>query len=72
MQRISKKVFCVNCDGIRPYTLKSKWMRIYVKGIPISYEEYAAFCMSCGKEIYVDTVNDMNARARGDAYFRAR
>lgn len=66
-----KKVYCMNCDEKQPYELKTTREEISVRGIAFSYLEHTAYCARCGDEIYVAEVNDMNARAREDAYHEA-
>ena len=42
-----------------------------VRGVGFSYLGEHAICKTCGNEIYIAELNDVNARAREDAYAKA-
>ena len=64
-------VFCVDCGYKTPYTIKSHKQEMSVRGVNFCYEEKEAFCICCGKEVYVPEISDSNIFAREEAYREA-
>lgn len=63
--------FCSHCNcqsALRTYT-RSEHQN--VRGVGFSYMGDHAICKTCGNEIYVAELNDINAKAREDAYAKA-
>lgn len=64
-------VYCINCDDKTEYLIKSQRVDMSVRGIEFSYVEHTAYCATCGEEVYVPEVNDLNVSSREDAYRKA-
>lgn len=71
MYNESTKAFCFKCDRKQRYRLKVTPIRREVRGITFEYNERTAFCVECGKEIYVPEINDINVQAQENAYREA-
>lgn len=63
--------FCIACGAKKTYTVKSRREDITVRGTCFSYVEQTAYCESCGEEVYIPEINDLNVQAREDAYREA-
>ena len=64
-------IFCIECGEKVSYSITSDRVEITIRGIKFSYVELSAYCVKCGKEIYVPEVNDMNVVSREEAYRKA-
>ena len=62
------RVFCINCGKKLPFIVKMAQKDISVRGIAFSYHEQSAYCIDCGREVYVPIINDNNVSARERAY----
>ena len=65
----NSKTYCINCDEKVPYGLTARNVIMTAHGITFTYMEYVAYCLQCGDEIYVPDINDINARAREQAWY---
>lgn len=63
--------FCSRCNCQKPLRTYTRLEHQNVRGVGFSYLEEHAICKTCGNEIYVAELNDINARAREDAYAKA-
>lgn len=63
---------CLNCGKKRSYHVSRRQAKVNIRGVEFVYPEDVAHCASCGKEIYVPTINDMNVRIRERYYEEAR
>ena len=62
---------CIACGCKTTYTLKSTLEELTVRGVTFQYVEHSAYCTQCGKEVYVEEVNDENVQSREDSYRKA-
>lgn len=63
--------FCSRCNCQKPLRTYTRLENQNVRGVGFSYLGKHAICKTCGNEIYVAELNDINARAREDAYAKA-
>lgn len=70
-QRLHQE-FCLNCCKKCSYHVSRRQVKLNVRGVEFVCPEYVAHCASCGKEIYVHTVNDMNVALRKRYYEDAK
>lgn len=63
--------FCSRCNCQKPLRIYTRLEHQNVRGVGFSYMGDHAICKTCGNEIYVAELNDINARAREDAYAKA-
>ena len=63
--------FCSRCNRQTTFRTCTRFEHQNVRGVGFSYMEDYAICKTCGNEIYVAELNDINARAREDAYAKA-
>ena len=66
------EIYCLNCGERQPYRTKSKIVASFVRGIRFKWVEDTAYCVTCGEEVYVPTVNDLNCYRKKEAYFRMK
>lgn len=63
--------FCHECGQHHTYHIQKHEDTMTVRKRTFTYTETEAFCNVCGHTVYVPAINDMNARARDEAYFAA-
>lgn len=63
--------FCSRCNCQTTFRTYTRLEHQNVRGVGFSYMGDHAICKTCGNEIYVAELNDVNARAREDAYAKA-
>lgn len=63
--------FCHECGQHHTYHIKRHEDELTIRKRTFKYIETEAFCNVCGHTVYVPEINDMNARARDEAYFAA-
>lgn len=63
--------FCSRCNCQRPLRTYTRLEHQNVRSVGFSYIGEHAICKTCGDEIYVAELNDVNTRAREDAYSKA-
>lgn len=60
--------FCENCEEISEYRVKMINKSYVIKGIRIEYVGKAAYCIECGKEMFVPEVRNYNLYALEKEY----
>ena len=63
--------FCSRCNCQTTFRTYTRLEHQNVRGVGFSYMGDHAICKTCGNEIYVAELNDINAMAREDAYAKA-
>ena len=63
--------FCSRCNCQKPLRTYTRLEHQNVRGVGFSYLEEHAICKTCGNELYVAGLNDINVGAREDAYAKA-
>ena len=63
--------YCIDCDEKKAYSIKTRRVDMEVRGVAFSYVEHVAYCIECGKEVYVPEINDLNVYAREEAFRKA-
>lgn len=66
------KRFCMHCMDELPYYAREKDVSVTVRDVEFQYSELTAYCLCCGKEIYVPYINDVNCERRKLAYWRSK
>lgn len=64
--------FCISCGEVRSYRIKSRIGRGAHNNVRYGYLERIAVCDTCGIELYIPHVNDMNVEAAERAYKLAK
>jgi len=62
------KIFCTECRVDVAYTIKRQKMNSNLRGQKIEYEGEAAYCESCGCELWLPDLHDANLEALYDEY----
>jgi transcription elongation factor Elf1 len=57
---VEKCVYCDNCNDYVEFDTKSVTVNIDMHDVKFSYEAVVPYCKKCGKEVYVDEINDLN------------
>ena len=72
MKFANRKAFCLNCGEKHPFFVISKTATGHHNDIEFNYDELSAYCVECGKEVYVQEVSDRNVDARNESYAREK
>ncbi len=62
--------FCIECGCMVPYSLAIGREMVTVREKTFCYNEITAHCLNCGNILYVPEINDKNARARQERFFK--
>ena len=63
--------FCLYCNKEVKHLLTSIPRTFFTRGTKVEYEEVAAHCPICNRELYMHDINDINVDRRLKAYERA-
>ncbi|WPX08202.1 hypothetical protein [Anaerocellum danielii] len=61
------KAYCQNCREYTEYTIEKRIIEEY-KGVKVNVEEYVPRCNRCGKELFVQEIENDNLNRLYDKY----
>lgn len=65
-----EKAICLNCKKKVDYDVKTIKAKAIIKGEKVEYGKKTAICKDCGKEVWVEELDDFNATEAIEQYCR--
>ena len=66
------KTICIKCRDSVEYIIKEEKDTAIVKEEKINYSRKVAYCSKCGTRVWVEEVDDYNATAPVEQYYKMR
>lgn len=70
--KIPKQAFCEKCRHMKKYSLTKLTRNKKIKELELSFEEIVPYCNSCGSEVFVSEIRDLNLDNLEEEYNKAK